>query len=52
MMYDLGRMSMLKDFMGEILAGVAFVLLGGGALFLAVTLILLAGKAVRFAWGW
>lgn len=52
MLYDLGKLNLVKGFFGEIIAGLAFVAVAGGALFLVVTAILLAGKAIRFAWGW
>jgi len=52
MMHDLGHMRILACVVNEVLAGVAFVAIIGAGLFLAVTIILLLGKAIRFAWGW
>ena len=45
-------MNILKTVFDEVLAGIALVAIGGGLLFIAVTVILLLGKLVRFAWGW
>ena len=52
MLYDFGKLNVIKALLGEILSGLSLVALGAGVLFLAITMLLLVGKLIRFAWGW